>query len=237
MTELISIRECARRLGVSDTAVRKAIQAQRITVASRTESSNRPLLAWPDAAEDWAGNSDPMKRTHHGGDGTSPKRTYDAPVVILETRADVLAPVEIVAAEAEPEFIDEDFAEPDLEPLVAEFVIPISKPKPETQEPRLPDENTEIAPMATIAQSRQISEAYSAKLKKLEYEEKSGRLIDIEKVKAQAFKSARSIRDSLMNIPDRCAAELAAEMDTPRVHARLSREIREILETLAGALE
>lgn len=78
MQELIGIREAARRIGVSDTAVRKAIAAGRVKVAGHTETSNRPLVAWPDAQNDWNANSDASKRTHVGSQG-SPRRAKDEP--------------------------------------------------------------------------------------------------------------------------------------------------------------
>jgi hypothetical protein len=78
MQELIGIREAARRIGVSDTAVRKAIAAGRVKVAGHTETSNRPLLAWPACERDWGANSDSAKRTHVGSQG-SQRRAKDDP--------------------------------------------------------------------------------------------------------------------------------------------------------------
>ena len=75
MSELIGIRECARRLGVSDSAVHKAIKAGRIAIAGRTPTSDRPLVAWPQAQQDWGANSDSAKRTHVGATGKSERRT------------------------------------------------------------------------------------------------------------------------------------------------------------------
>lgn len=66
MSEMVSIREAARRLGLSDTALRKAIEAGRMVVAGRTPGSNRPLLAWPDCQAQLKANSDGIKRTHAG---------------------------------------------------------------------------------------------------------------------------------------------------------------------------
>ena len=37
----------------------------------------------------------------------------------------------------------------------------------------------------------------------------------------------------MLNIPDRIAADLAAETDAFKVHARLTKEIREVLTALA----
>ena len=76
MGELIAIREAARRLGVSDTAVRKAIKAGRVTVAAENDRNGRPLLEWPACMTQWGQNTDASKRTHSGSQG-SPRRVGD----------------------------------------------------------------------------------------------------------------------------------------------------------------
>jgi hypothetical protein len=43
------------------------------------------------------------------------------------------------------------------------------------------------------------------------------------------------VRDNLLNIPDRLAATLAAEMDAEKVHQMMTVEIRKALDELAGA--
>lgn len=83
MSELIGIREAARRIGVSDTAVRKAIAAGRVNVAGHTETSNRPLLSWPECQTEWSANSDAGKRTHFGSQG-SPRRAKDQPQPVAD---------------------------------------------------------------------------------------------------------------------------------------------------------
>lgn len=86
----------------------------------------------------------------------------------------------------------------------------------------------------TFAQSRAVKEAYLARLAKLEFEEKSGKLINADGMKNEAFKMARIVRDSILNIPDRISAELAAETEPFKVHKLLSDELRKALEALAG---
>lgn len=82
-------------------------------------------------------------------------------------------------------------------------------------------------------ESRAIREAYQARLAKIEYEERSGRLVDGSKVNQDAFKAARSVRNSLLSLPDRISAELAAERDQFKVRKRLDEEIRQSLQMLA----
>lgn len=88
--ELVAIREAARRLGVSDTAVRKAIDKGRINAPldeDKDPSNGRPRLRWPDCEQQWMANSDMSKRTHAGSQG-SPKRALDyaKPSQVPETR-------------------------------------------------------------------------------------------------------------------------------------------------------
>ena len=49
---------------------------------------------------------------------------------------------------------------------------------------------------------------------------------------SEAFKMARLTRDAMLAIPDRLAAEIAAETDTFKVHTRITEEIRKALESL-----
>lgn len=77
--------------------------------------------------------------------------------------------------------------------------------------------------------SRAKREMYQAELARLEYEEKHGTLVNAEEIKQQAFRIARQVRDGMLNIPDRIAAELAAETDTFAIHKRLTEEIKKAL--------
>ncbi len=64
----------------------------------------------------------------------------------------------------------------------------------------------------------------------------AAKFVDADEIEAVAFR-ARVVRDSLLDIPDRLAAVLAAESDSRKVHALLSAEIRQALEELTGGLE
>lgn len=88
----------------------------------------------------------------------------------------------------------------------------------------------------SYAQSRAIREAYAARLEKLEYEEKIGKLISIDTVKVEAFKTARTVRDGVLGIPDRISNELAGYGDDPaKIHERLTEELVIALEELVNA--
>ncbi|OXE37434.1 MAG: hypothetical protein CGW95_01400 [Phenylobacterium zucineum] len=84
----------------------------------------------------------------------------------------------------------------------------------------------------TLVESKTIEAAYKAKLAQLEYEEKVEKLIEVEKVKKEAFRLARVTRDAMLGIPDRVSAEIAGMTDPFAVHTKLITEIRNAIENL-----
>ena len=51
-----------------------------------------------------------------------------------------------------------------------------------------------------------------ARLAKIDFEERSAKLVSADEVKVAAFNRFRQFRDGMLNIPDRLAAVLAAEI-------------------------
>lgn len=66
---------------------------------------------------------------------------------------------------------------------------------------------------------------------------REGRVVDVAAHKRAAFEDARIIRDGMLNIPTRLAAELAAETDPAKVFALLDEAIRQALGDVADRLE
>jgi hypothetical protein len=86
----------------------------------------------------------------------------------------------------------------------------------------------------TVADAQSLLLQYRAAIKKLEYEERIGKLVNADKVRETAFDAARQTRDALLNIPDRVSALMAAESSEVKVRELLTKEIREALSELAG---
>jgi hypothetical protein len=84
----------------------------------------------------------------------------------------------------------------------------------------------------TYAEARAQHERFKSRLAELEVATIEGKLVNADEVKREAFRTARQVRDSLLNLPDRLAAELAAEPNQFKVHQRLVKEIRRALEEL-----
>lgn len=94
------------------------------------------------------------------------------------------------------------------------------------------EENDLMRTSGAFANARAEREKWTAATAKLEYEERSGKLVDAERIRKEAFNLARQVRDSMMNIPDRVATELAAELDSGKIHSRLCEEISTALRTI-----
>jgi len=84
--------------------------------------------------------------------------------------------------------------------------------------------------------SRQATMERFRKLR-IENDLREGRVVDVRAAKREAFESSRIIREILLNLPTRIAAELAAETDPAKVFARLDDEIRQALGDVADRLE
>ncbi|MCC6860066.1 MAG: hypothetical protein IT158_15970 [Bryobacterales bacterium] len=107
--------------------------------------------------------------------------------------------------------------------------------------------------------ARAIRESYLARLAKIEFEEKTGKLVSRDEVQVAGFTLGRTIRDHMMIIPDRVAAQIRsdlagaltaacrdlslpleiaeaalAKIDLDHIHGVLSNEIRTVLVEVAG---
>lgn len=222
--ELIGIREASRRLGVSDTAVHKAIKSGRVTIEGRTESSQRPLVGWPLVQQQWLASTDESKRNHIGAGAKvtasvkpppAPK-TGRPPITGAKPKADP-KPAKLPAAERVPA-----------------PAVPPAPPPPPLEQPARDEPPASGRNAPTYAESRAIREAYQARLARLDYEERSGKLVNADQVKADAFKAGRTVRDALLNISGRIAHQLASETDPARISARIDAEIREALKGLVA---
>lgn len=105
--------------------------------------------------------------------------------------------------------------------------------KREAKESPLVSPGTGPVSASGFAKAKAVRETYQAKLAQLEYEEKTGKLISTDKVRIAQFTQGQIIRDAILNIPDRIAAQLAATLgkDIPAhtVRTVMDVELRNIL--------
>lgn len=100
----------------------------------------------------------------------------------------------------------------------------------------LVQQQNQAAAIPSFAQSRAIREAYAARLTRLEYDQRSAKLVDKNELKMRLAKLHMALRDSLRTIPDRVAPIVAAETDQAKIHAMLLKEIGQALESLSNAV-
>jgi hypothetical protein len=89
---------------------------------------------------------------------------------------------------------------------------------------------------ATFGQARTIEMVFRAKLRRLEFETKQGKLIEAEVYRKTAANAFRAFRDGMLGIPDRVSTVVAAESDPKKVHLALKTEISRELEAAADAV-
>jgi hypothetical protein len=100
---------------------------------------------------------------------------------------------------------------------------------------RANDDDIDAFGASQYNKARAVREHYQARLAKLEFEEKTGKLIPADEVKVAAFNLFRRYRDHMLNIADRLAAILAAETETAKCYEILATEIRKALNEFADA--
>lgn len=81
--------------------------------------------------------------------------------------------------------------------------------------------------------SREVREMYNAALTKLDFEERSGKLVSAEEIYSKYFSAARGIRNAILGIPARVGAILAATKSEHEVIRILNDELKRTLTSLA----
>lgn len=81
---------------------------------------------------------------------------------------------------------------------------------------------------------RATAEKFRAKEAELAYLERIGQLVSAAAVREATFRRYRTLRDKLLNIPDRISTIAAAERDPARLHQIITDEIKRVLNELAG---
>jgi hypothetical protein len=114
---------------------------------------------------------------------------------------------------------------------IARLNLPDTPPEQRTDDRRQKAETAKTIELAgmSFSAARTLKEQYNAEMKKLDYEERAGKLLRDEDVRKGAFEMYRKTRDSLLNIIDRISAQLAAEKKEANIRIILENEIRNAL--------
>jgi len=110
--------------------------------------------------------------------------------------------------------------------------LPVPEPAPAAAQPAAtePEESATTGTGQSIMTSRAVREAYQARMARLDYEERAGRLVPAGAVAAEAYTRARMLRDRIMAVPARISAKLAAIDDERLVAATLDEALRAALQ-------
>lgn len=81
--------------------------------------------------------------------------------------------------------------------------------------------------------ARAKREGFQAKTAELEYLKAIGELVPSGEAREVAFRRYRTLRDKMLNIPERVSSVIAAERDPARVHKVLTDEIKRVLHELS----
>lgn len=108
----------------------------------------------------------------------------------------------------------------------------MSRNPAKVEKARPAEETPQAGPNYTV--SRAVREAYTARLAKLEYEEKTGTLVKSDDVKLRWFNTLRIVRDRMLQMPNRLASTFAAELDANKIKTAMDAEIRRILDDAAN---
>jgi hypothetical protein len=87
-----------------------------------------------------------------------------------------------------------------------------------------------LAAAPDFSKARAAKEIYLARLTRLEFEKRQGNLISRAEVVTATANQFRILRDACFNIPNRIAAQIAAETDPVTVHELLEAELTRIFE-------
>ena len=110
-----------------------------------------------------------------------------------------------------------------------------SAPPTTTQRSDAVDEDHTGFGASQYTRARAVREHYQARLAKVDFEERTGKLVPKDEVTVAAFTKFRQFRDHMVNIPDRVAALVAAESSAAKCHEILTTEIRRALNDFADA--
>ena len=97
------------------------------------------------------------------------------------------------------------------------------------------EDDVSIFGASQYTKARAVREHYQARLAKIEYEVRVGKLVPKDEVQVAAFNKFRQFRDHMLNIPDRVAAVVAAETEAAKCYEVLATEVRRALNEFADS--
>lgn len=210
--EFISMTEFAKRMGCSITAVQKAINNGRIErCADRT-------IYWPTQSVAWEKNRN-ESQVRNG--------------VVRHAPAEVMGFIEsggTIPDREEPD--DEDFSDDDDDDGE-------EKPYRHPFAPKFgPDPYADSAMVAgSLGHERLRKERSTADLKELDYAVRSGQVVNKDIVVRARYAFCRTVRDAILNIPNRVSSEVGADISRYIEHLITSTVSEDVAATIIGRID
>lgn len=209
--ERVSIREFARRLGCSDTAVRRAIREKKIKHGVKKNAKGRPVIVVEVARREW--------REAHDFSGHQNRTLFEKLHQVEPLTAHALEqPKSSLIPKDKPVESAEDAA-PDPEPV----------PPPPTREPT----EGELA----LQKANQDKAFFQAEKLRVEHEQRIGLLVEKSKVYSVFNAIGREFRQAMLAIPDRHIDAIYHAEDRAVAHVLLREAIAEVLDKLSQPRE
>lgn len=114
----------------------------------------------------------------------------------------------------------------------AEEPPPREKPRPEPQTQTTPQPDGTAG--VSLVKAQTMRAVFSAQREKLKFEEESGKKVDRDEIRVNAFNRARRARDMLLSAPARIAPLLIGLTDVLQITMILEDEFRRVAEGIAG---
>jgi len=110
--------------------------------------------------------------------------------------------------------------------------------RPEPVSERIASAPAEVTPSgATFAQAKTADMVFKAKLRKMEYDVRMGKLVEADLVKQRWSAIYRLIVDRILAWPNRLAPEVAALTDERQVREAILREVRALVNDLRADVQ
>lgn len=227
-----SIRELARRVGVSDTAINKARADGRVPAnLFGVAESGRPFVIDVEKALPIVAGALSLNWKSQSDERLSTKAPAKQAAVKPEQKP---AKVKQPAAKAKPKApaVKQQPAKPAVKPKEAR--VQVLAPDPAVPaEPVFDDPIDQRTGLPHINISRQKQAHFEAIAAQAKAEAAAGTHIPREEVKKTAYDVARQVRDSLLLIEERLPDQLASITDPRRIREMLRTEFRSALSKLA----
>lgn len=221
--EKISIREFARRLGCSDTTVRKAIKAGRID-KGHNPKGRRQSIIYEVAKAEWAENFDVADTANL----TLAKNLgFDVDAPVDELMPPAVPPPPPPKPEPQPKPAPKKRG-----PKPKQKIQPEPKPEPEQVIPETPP-IPETGKGPTLQQATLKEKVYKAQLSELNYKEKLGTLVNKDEVYKALYAAGQEVREAILAVPDRIIDDVMASRSRNEAYNKLYEELAKALERVA----